>query len=234
MEQKAIYKITNNINGKIYIGQSIHPKRRWIEHKTKAKTKADNFPIHLAISKYGSENFSFEIIEWAKNYNQREKDWIKFYNSICPNGYNIAKGGSNNVMFGEDHPRNTITNEKLKNIISELKENKLNDPGIAKKYNTTAKIVSDINKGITHRIENQIYPIRNTDIRPNRLSNIEAARIKYILKTTKLSYQQIADMFHTRKSIVYQINKGIDFHTDYDNYPIRKQRRFNENQRFNN
>lgn len=225
MKQKAIYKITNNINGKIYIGQSVRPKRRWIEHKTKAKTKSDNFPIHSVIFKYGAENFTFEIIEWTKNYNQREKDWIKFYNSICPNGYNISEGGSNNVMFGECHPRNTISKEKLENIILELKENKLNDTAIAKKYNTTAKIISDINKGITHKIENQDYPIRNTDIRPNRLSNIAAAEIKYILKTTDLSYQQIANIFHTKKSIIYQINRGIDFHTNCDDYPIRKKKR---------
>ena len=66
---KAIYKITNNINGKVYIGQSVHPDRRWIEHKSKSKNKADNYPIHLAINKYGSENFTFEILEWTENYN---------------------------------------------------------------------------------------------------------------------------------------------------------------------
>ena len=35
--EKAIYKITNLINGKVYIGQSIHPERRWIEHKQRAR-----------------------------------------------------------------------------------------------------------------------------------------------------------------------------------------------------
>lgn len=45
--------------------------------------------INSAIKKYGKENFSFEILEYAENYNEREKFWIKYYNSKVPNGYNI-------------------------------------------------------------------------------------------------------------------------------------------------
>lgn len=220
--EKAIYKITNTINGKVYIGQSVRPARRWIEHKTKARTKADNYPIHLAIAKYGAENFTFDILEWTENYNQREQDLIESYGSISPGGYNIAQGGPNHVMLGENHPRSTITNETLLLIIEELRNNTLNDVQIACKYNTTAKIISDINKGITHVIEGTKYPIRNTDIRPNRLSNDGAESVKFLLRSTKLSYQEIADKVGTRKSIVYQINRGIDFHTDYDIYPIRQ------------
>ena len=55
----GIYKIQNQINGKIYIGQSIHIEQRWKEHC--------QAPIHSliaqAIHKYGKENFTFEIIE---------------------------------------------------------------------------------------------------------------------------------------------------------------------------
>lgn len=219
---KAIYKITNNINGKVYIGQSVHPDRRWIEHKSKSKNKADNYPIHLAINKYGSENFTFEILEWTENYNQREKELIESYDSIAPKGYNVASGGQNNIMYGEDHPRNTISNYQLTSIINELEQNLLNDREIADKYNTTPKIISDINKGITHKIVGKTYPIRPTDIRPNRLSNDEANIVKTLLRTTNLSYQKIADKIGTRRSIVYQINRGIDFYTSADVYPIRK------------
>ena len=227
--EKAIYKITNKINGKIYIGQTKHPHRRWIEHKTKANKHRDNFPIHLAISKYGSENFLFEILEWTEDYNKREKELIEFYDSISPNGYNIAPGGSNNVMFGENHPRNTVTDIKLKSIIEELYKNELNDREIGEKYGISTKIVSDINKGITHVQEDIEYPIRDTDIRPNRLSNKDANKIKELLKSTSLSYQKIADLFGTKKSIVYQINRGIDFYNNKDTYPIRSRKGLNEN-----
>lgn len=227
--EKAIYKITNKINNKIYIGQTKHPHRRWIEHKTKANQHSDNFPIHLAIAKYGSENFLFEILEWTEDYNKREKELIEFYDSISPNGYNIASGGSNNVMFGENHPRNTVTDIKLKSIIEELYKNELNDREIGEKYGISTKIVSDINKGITHVKDNIEYPIRNTDIRPNRLSNDDANKIKEVLKTTKLSYQQIANLFGTKRSIVYQINRGIDFYNESDTYPIRSRKGLNGN-----
>lgn len=67
---KSIYKITNTINQKVYIGQSIHPIQRFSEH---CYNDTDSL-IHRAIKKYGKENFQFEIIEPdIENYNEREK-----------------------------------------------------------------------------------------------------------------------------------------------------------------
>ena len=57
----GIYKITNNINGKVYIGQSNNIQRRFSEHQTKGESS--RIPIDVAIQKYGKENFSFEVIE---------------------------------------------------------------------------------------------------------------------------------------------------------------------------
>ena len=56
----GIYKITNNINNKVYIGQSVNILARWQQHKQ----ANDNLPIHLAIQKYGINNLS-EIIGGA-------------------------------------------------------------------------------------------------------------------------------------------------------------------------
>jgi group I intron endonuclease len=126
-QTKFLYKITNLINNKVYIGQTIHPDKRWWEHKQRAKTHYDNYPIHLAIAKYGEENFVFEILEESQNYNEREKELIKQYNSLFPNGYNIMPGGASPVYYGEDHPRNTISNINVLNIINELQIGKLSD-----------------------------------------------------------------------------------------------------------
>ena len=124
---KAIYKITNLLNNKVYIGQSVHPEKRWWEHQNHAKTNYDLYPIHLAIKKYGANNFEFTILEWTEDYDNEEARLIKEYNSLVPNGYNIIKGGHSPIMIGEDHPRNTIFNNYVLKVISDLKENKLTD-----------------------------------------------------------------------------------------------------------
>lgn len=71
--EKYIYKITNLINGKSYIGQTNDYKRRFREHREKNYEKSDKL-LYKAFDKYGIENFSFEVIEdKTSNYNDREK-----------------------------------------------------------------------------------------------------------------------------------------------------------------
>lgn len=222
---KAIYKITNLINNKVYIGQTIHPERRWTEHKQKAKHGQDKFPIHLAINKYGEENFTFEIIEWTEDFNNEEKRLIKELNTICPNGYNIGEGGENYVMYGEDNPRNITPNNVIPLIIQDLKENKLSDRQIAKKYNLTDKIIADINHGYSHRQENEKYPIR---IKKGlqKLTLEQVNDIKKILETSMVSYQELANMYNVSKGTIANINKGLTFKEDRI-YPIRSIHRKN-------
>ena len=76
----GIYKITNKLNGKVYIGQSIDIDTRWRQH---CKTK-DNLAIHRAIQKYRPENFSFEVLLEcpAEMLNDWERDMIALYDCI--------------------------------------------------------------------------------------------------------------------------------------------------------
>lgn len=218
--KKAIYKITNLINGKIYIGQSVHPNKRWQEHNQRAKTNLDNYPIHLAIQKYGQENFSFEVLEWTEDYDNRERELIKEFNSLSPNGYNILEGGHSPIMYGEQHPRNKVQDQDLLLIIQDLKENKLSDREIAQKYNLTDKIIADINHGRTHKLNNEIYPIR---VKKGRqyLTESQANEIKDLLLNSSLSFTEIALLYNTTKSNISQINNGRSFKRDNDIYPIR-------------
>jgi group I intron endonuclease len=92
-----LYRITNQINGKIYIGQSVNTKKRWQAHKNQAKAIGtgktySNQAISRAIAKYGSENFIFEVIACCKgqdNANNIETELGKQYNSETPTGYNV-------------------------------------------------------------------------------------------------------------------------------------------------
>lgn len=69
-----IYKITNNINSKVYIGQTIGTiEKRFNEHK-RAAIKGCHYALHRAIKKYGIDNFSVEEIELLRNlYQEKEK-----------------------------------------------------------------------------------------------------------------------------------------------------------------
>ena len=97
----GIYKITNKLNNKCYIGQSIDIENRWRQHIYESKTLRRGCQIHLAINKDGIDNFTFEVLEEClldkSILNEREKYWIKYYNSFS-GGYNMTPGGQ-----GEDN-----------------------------------------------------------------------------------------------------------------------------------
>lgn len=217
---KAIYKITNLINGKVYIGQSVRPKVRFQEHWNNAKNKRDNYPIHNAMRKYGKENFQMEILEWTEEYDQREKDWINFYNSLFPNGYNLIEGGHSPIMLGENNPRNSITEDILERIIEDLK-NDCSIVQIAQKYNVSTKVVGDINCGKSHKQKNLTYPIRNK-VGLQKLTAEEADKIKSLLEFSDLSYGEIVKQFPVTKGNISQINNGRSFKDQWREYPIRK------------
>lgn len=94
----GIYKITNIINDKSYIGQSTNIKQRWKTHKYLLNTKKHyNSHLQNAWDKYGEKFFYFQILKCCKEQylNRFEKMYIKQYNSI-ENGYNLNTGGRSN------------------------------------------------------------------------------------------------------------------------------------------
>ena len=95
-----IYKITNKINGKIYIGMDSSDEileNRWKHHlKThKYKGKEYNKILYKAMRKHGTNNFLYEVIDRAisqKDLRELETDWIVFYDAVRK-GYNMQYGG---------------------------------------------------------------------------------------------------------------------------------------------
>ncbi len=117
----GIYKITNKINNKSYICQSIDVEKRLNEHKydyfreLKNEEISDNHLIRSFL-KYGIENFSFEILEITQKEELNDKEilYIKKYQSSDPSfGYNKTMGGDFYLPTQE-------TKEKLSKIIKEL------------------------------------------------------------------------------------------------------------------
>jgi len=107
-----LYKTTNLVNGKLYIGQTIR-----IERYLKGKYIGSGFAFKEAIKKYGLQNFKSEILQYLEHQpteedsiqklNDLEIHYIKEYDSLVPNGYNLEDGGKGK---GETHP---TTKEKI-------------------------------------------------------------------------------------------------------------------------
>ncbi len=90
----TIYKITNLITGKIYIGQTVQPlHKRWYCHKAVKRV----CPMSSSIKKHGSHNFKIEAlcsVLNAKDLDDVEIYFIKLYDCKYPKGYNLTDGGS--------------------------------------------------------------------------------------------------------------------------------------------
>lgn len=162
-----IYITTNHVNGKKYIGQKNYDKHnKWKDYLGSG--------IHLkrAISKYGKENFSKEIIEECETkdkLNEQEKYWISYYNAVeSDNFYNIAPGGdggnvvsgysendyqdyqkrrldalSKSIKVGEESASSKLTECQVIEIIDRLKNNEFNSD-IAKYYNVSSGTIDCI------------------------------------------------------------------------------------------
>lgn len=94
----VIYLITNLINGKCYIGQTVqyYPIQRWLKHCQLAN-KGDKRPLYHSIRKNGRRNFSFQILWHAFSKDAldlMENVFIKEYQSMAPFGYNLHEGGA--------------------------------------------------------------------------------------------------------------------------------------------
>lgn len=116
----GIYKIINNINGKVYIGQSKDIQRRWTTHKNRAfvLNKEYNKYLYRAFRKYGLDAFSFEVLEECQvdELDEKENQYIRqFHSCVDTYGYNETCGYDfpQYGMSGEKHPNHKLTADDI-------------------------------------------------------------------------------------------------------------------------
>lgn len=220
--KKAIYKITNNINGMSYIGQSNNPQNRWKQHISVSKSKGNDKKsyIHNAIHKFGVDNFTFSIIGWFDDYNDKEKYYIKEYNTLYPNGYNLTDGGEEPPhKYGEEHHCSVYQNKLVDCIIEDLLQHKYTQKEIEIKYNVPQHLVTYINVGKIHRRCGMSYPIIKTS--KYHCNENQFNDIVYLLKNSQCTCQEIGKYFGFSTSAIKAINSGRnDYHPNIK-YPIR-------------
>jgi group I intron endonuclease len=145
----VIYRITNIITKKIYIGETKEkdPYRRWKQHmNTIAKNKGCP-ALRDAVKKYGIENFKFKIMFFCFDQDRfkYEIECIDKYKCVVPNGYNICKGGYGGGFTNKKHTEETkqiisknskkiyIDNPELRKEQSERIKMSMNTPEIKNK-----------------------------------------------------------------------------------------------------
>ena len=101
----VIYKIVNDINDKVYIGQTAGPMvERYKQHLSNVNQKRHQEKLYQAMREIGVEHFHQELIEEVteKELDEKERYWIRFYDSL-KNGYNMTCGGNGGSIYDIDN-----------------------------------------------------------------------------------------------------------------------------------
>jgi group I intron endonuclease len=230
-----IYKVSNLVNGKVYIGKTSRGmEQRKKEHLNESSKNKNNIVFHKAIRKYGINSFKWEIIDSATNeeeLNKKEQYWISIYNSYIQdkqsNGYNMSLGGEGQLGFkqSKEHIRKSSDTRKRNGSargsnsgstnfseydvmqIKELLKNNVSITEISKKYNVSHSCISNIKTGKTwtHVGEDISYINFNGNA---KLSENEIKQIKQLLKENNLTQKEIANLFNVDHSTVNKISIG--------------------------
>jgi group I intron endonuclease len=153
----GIYRITNILNGKCYIGQSVNVYARWNRHKQMARLERPTAHLYRAMQKYGFENFKFEILEILQErdsvkLNDLEIYYIKLFHSFEDDSQG---GGYNETMGGDSH---TVSDDTLKR----MKTAQQNRPPVSdatRELHRKSMLENPVFKG-KHHSEEALFKIR--------------------------------------------------------------------------
>ena len=211
-----IYKITNTVNNKSYIGYTTDPQARWEGHRHNQGSAL----VFQAIKKYGLDKIEFEVI--AEDTINNEQSYIDRYNTLAPNGYNLTEGGdlppnhkgkTYKEIYGADWkqqiakrqqankgkhnmPHTKATKKKL-SIANQGKGN----PMYGKKHSKkTLRLISESKKGLHHGAGNPNAK-RFLLISPDGKQHTADGNLRQLCASLNLSHATI------RKS--YELNRPM-------------------------
>ena len=190
-----IYKITNIITNKCYIGETKEkmPETRWKQHKRTIEKGIGCPALQNAVKKYGIDNFTFKvlIICFDEERFKFEKEYIKKFNSIAPNGYNLTKGGEGGGFYGKKHSQETIN--KISNT---LKNKYINNDDLRK--NVTEK-----NKHLMNLKETK-EKITNSVLNTERCKSLKENKLSFKDLTVEVSQYTLDGIFINKYNSIKQ------------------------------
>ena len=225
-----VYKITNQFNGKIYVGKTDGPlNERWSDHLSVATIKKVGYSyIHKAINKYGKEHFTIEILEEVKSSElciEIEIYWIALLQtneSKYPDGigYNLTDGGEgtsgfkktpeniaktsgeNHYMFGKEIPENV--KQKLSEALSGE-----NNPFYGKRHpDEVLKNIKDKQKQWWSVEENKLKmkeALRGSKHYKAKFTDDDILEIRRMWNNKEYSQTKIAKIFNVKPNTINQI-----------------------------
>lgn len=231
-----IYLITNNINNKMYVGQTARDLvTRWNEHKSRSNP-SDGTYLHNAIAKYGEENFSIKVIEEVQDalLSESEQFYIKQYNSLYPNGYNLTIGGEG-VTKIDSQKIYDLWDEgaSVSQIASNLQVSVDCVKERLKKY-----INYSVPESLNRWYKNKIIPIKQYDLKGNFIAeyesiadasiknNIPYEAIRRVVNglfqtTANFQWCKVGEEDKIKKNLSNRTTKTSVIQMDLDNVPIQ-------------
>lgn len=223
-----IYKITNQVNGKIYVGQTISTlEERFASHCNDAQWGRTNQLLHQAIRKYGAENFIIELIEECEDslLNEREIYWIKELNSVWGYdnlGYNMTEGGGG--VPGYRHTEET----KAKIALSQIDAPWHRSPERRLKLGKTLKgrvfteehkkKISESRKGKFTKEQNGFYGKKHSEETKKKLSEARKGKISSVaqaIMVMDLEGNDIKEFPSIKQCYEWLYEEGYTTNTNY-------------------